>query len=438
MALAGQNSVRQFYLGLAYPGYTTVAALKAGANGDLALLSSNGTAIAAGKPFVFLHKSNKGIVVTSDTVKPSQMLYSRSRAFSAKVLGKYSATAITPVVGDLYTVEIAIKEMGSYSSEDEYIKKGFYKCITGNTAENIVDGLVQSLARNFSREEPDMSTFTTYTLAGGATIQIPENPYFLFAKDYSDAVAEVSTITVTAGATVAGNASVVLNGVTVQLPLSINTTAGNAAEIAATINTLATHTATVAGSVVTITAVAKGVQSDITGYSAGGATSSAATVAVSTQGVNGTAANATLLVLERNTWVDMTYVRGKMTRTYMSWTGNFKCTTAALPTTTFTASKPSINSGYDIADMEWYLKGERNDFMREMGYPYNFTNTYSADITNTYNTVELGYYEIGRDEAKQSKKSICIAMPVSQKTAMNTLITNLNTILGAGSINALP
>lgn len=435
MGLSGQNQVRQFYLGQAYPGYTTVTALKAGANGDLALLSQNGTAIGAGKPFVFLHKNNKGTVLTSDVVQPSRMLYSRSRAYSAKVLGRFAVTGITATVGDLYTVEIALKEIGSLSPEDEYIKKAFYKAVTGDTAEKIVDGLVQSLARNFKREEPTLSTTTTYTLSGGGTVQLPENPYFTFAKDFSDAVAEVSTITVTAGATVAGNASVSLNGIVVTLPLSINTAANNAAEIAATINTLATHTATVAGAVVTITAVAKGVQTDIASYSAGGATSSAATLAVSTQGVNGTAANATLLVLERNTWVGMTYQLGKMTRTMLNWRANFKCD--VLPTMTTTPSKASVNSGYDIADMEWYLKGERNDHMREMGYPNNFTNTYDAAYSNTYNTVELGWYEIGRDEAKQSKKSITIAMPVSAKTQMNTMITNLNTILGAGSITAL-
>ena len=436
MALAGFQQIRHFYLGNAYPGYTTVAALKAGANGDLALLSQNGTAIGAGKPFVFLHKNNKGTVLTSDVIKPSQMLYSRSRVYSPKVLGSYSVTGIVPLVGDLYTVEIAMKEIGSLSPEDEYIKKAFYKAVTGDTAEKIVDGLVQSLARNFKREEPTLTTTSTYTLAGGGTVQIPDNAYFTFAKDYSDAVAEVSTITVTAGATVAGNASVSLNGVVVSLPLSVNTAANNAAEIAATINGLGTYTAVAVGAVVTITAVAKGVQTDIASYSAGGATSSAATLAVSTQGVNGTAANATLLIIEKNTWLNLTYQLGKMTRTILNWRGNFKCTT--LPTTVMIMSKPSVNGGHAIADMEWYLKGERNDYMREMGYPNNFTNTYDATYSNTYNTVELGYYEIGRDEAKQSKKSMTIAMPVSAKTQMNTMITNLNTILGAGSITALP
>lgn len=436
MALAGQNQVRQFYLGAKYPGYTTVAALKAGANGDLALLSANGTAIGALKDFVFLHKNNKGTVITSDIVKPKQMLYSRSRAYSAKVLGKVTVSGIAATVNDLYTVEIAIKEMGSLSPEDEYLKKAFYKVVTGNTAENIVDGLVQSLARNFKREEPTLTTTIAYTLANASVVQIPENPYFAFVKDFSDGTAEVSTITVTAVPTVAGTATVALNGVTISLPLSAGgTTTTAAAEIAATINLIPGYTATSAAAVVTITSQFKRAETDIATFSAGSATSAAATLATPTPGANGTAANAQLNIVERNLWVQMTYVLGKMTRTMMNWRVNVKAD--VLPTLTVVNPKPSVGSGYDIADMEWYLKGERNDYMREMGYPHNFTNTYDATFNNTYNTIELGWYEEGRDEAKQSKKSITIAMPVAEKTATNTLIANLNTILGAGSIATL-
>lgn len=437
MALAGQNQVRQFYLGAAYPGHTTVAALKAGTNGDLALLSQNGTAIGAGKPFVILHKNNKGTVLTSDVVKPSQMLYSRSRAYAAQVLGLVTVSGITATVNDLFTVEIAIKEMGSYSVEDEYIKKAFYKVVTGNTAESVVDGLVQSLARNFKREEPTLNTTTPYILSGGGTVQLADNPYFWFYKGFTDGTAEVGTITVTAAPTVAGTASVAINGVTIPISMTASgSTTTAAAEIAYAINLNDPwHTATSAAAVVTVTAIIKRVEVDMASFSAGTATSAAATLATTVPGVAGTAANAVLVIREKNQWVGMTYQAGKRTRTTMPFTVNVKAD--VLPTLTVVAQKPAVNSGYDIADMEWYLKGERNDYMREMGYPHNFTNTYDATYSNTYNTVELGYFEIGRDEAKQSKKAITIAMPVSAKTQMNTMITNLNTILGAGSITAL-
>ena len=45
MALAAQNQVRNLYVGLDFPGHASVSALKSGSNGDLALLSADGTAI---------------------------------------------------------------------------------------------------------------------------------------------------------------------------------------------------------------------------------------------------------------------------------------------------------------------------------------------------------------------------------------------------------
>ena len=334
MGLAGQNSVRQMYIGLTYPGHATVAALKAGANGALAVLSADGTAPAAGKKFVILQKSNKGTIITSDIVDPKNIRFSKSKAYSAEVLGVTTFSAITATVGELYTIEIAIKEFGSLSPEDEYIKKAFYKAVTGNTAENIVDGLVQSLARNFSREQPTVGTQTTYTLAGGGTVKIQDNPYFAFSK-------------------------------------------------------------------------------------------------------TGTGASAALVITEKNQWVGLTYRLGKHTSTKQSFIVSAKF--PVQPTTVVVKSKPSVNSGYDIADMEWYLKGERNDVYRDQGSPNNFDGAYDAVYSTNYNVIELGYFDIGRDEAKHSNKGITLAMPTAAvpNAQFNALVASLNTILGAGSIDVI-
>jgi len=331
MSLAGQNQVRQMYVALTYPGHANVAAVKAGANGALAILSADGTAPAAGKKFVFMQKSNKGTLITSDIVDPKNVTLSKSRAYSAQVLGSTTISGITVNANTLYTVEIAIKDFGSLSAENEYIKKAFYKAVAGNTAENIVDGLVQALARNFKREEPLLSTTTAYTLANASVVQIPDNAYFSFTK-------------------------------------------------------------------------------------------------------TGTGANAALVITEKNTWVGLTYQLGRHTRTSMPFVVNAKFTT--LPVFTVVAAKPAIGDGYSIADMEWYLKGERNDVYREMGAPHNFVGTYDSVLSNTYNVIEIGYFSLGRDEAKQSKKGITIAMPTAAvpNAQFNAMVANLNTILGAGSV----
>lgn len=334
MGLAGQNQVRQMYVGLTYPGHANVAAVKAGANGALAILSADGTAPAAGKKFVFMQKSNKGTLITSDIVDPKNVTVSKSRAYSPQVLGVTTISGITVNVNTLYTIEIAIKDFGSMSSENEYIKKAFYKAVAGNTAENIVDGLVQALARNFKREEPVTSVTSSYTLANATVIQIPVNNYFTFSK-------------------------------------------------------------------------------------------------------TGTGAAAALVITEKNAWVGLTYSLGRNTGTTMPFTVNAKFTT--LPVFTVVNQKPAVGDGYSIADMEWYLKGERNDVYRTMGAPHNFDNTYDSVTSNTYNVIEIGYFSLGRDEAKQSKKGITIAMPTAAvpNAQFNAMVSNLNTILGAGAVAAI-
>lgn len=318
MSLAGINQSRQLYVGLKYPGHANITALKAGANEDLAVLSSDGTAVAANKPFMFLLKNDKGIVLSSETIKPKQLLYAKSRAYVAPVLGSTTISGITVNANTLYTVEIAIKQYGSLSVENEYIKKAFYKAIAGNTAEDIVDGLILSLNRNFARELDSTPTY---------------NPYFAFTK-------------------------------------------------------------------------------------------------------TGTGATAALVITEKIDWLQKSYVLGKMTRTSLDFTVNANFTVT--PTFTIVNGSRGVGSGYEIADMEWFLKGARNDIYREAGYPHNFQNSYTASVTGKYNIVEIGFYEEGRDEAKKSKKSVTIVMPVSEKTAMNVMIDYLNTALGAGTVALLP
>ena len=113
----------------------------------------------------------------------------------------------------------------------------------------------------------------------------PKELTVVFDEAYTDAIAEVSTITVTAAASAAGNASVSLNGTTVSLPLTASTIAINAAEIAATIDALEGYTAVTDGvSKVTITSLIPGSETNIATYAAGTATNSAATLATVTNG----------------------------------------------------------------------------------------------------------------------------------------------------------
>tara|TARA_R110000772_G_scaffold62137_1_gene139632 strand:+ start:41969 stop:43183 length:1215 start_codon:yes stop_codon:yes gene_type:complete len=397
MGLAGQNQVRQFYPALNAPGHTTVAAVSAGTIGDIAILSADGSDVAANTDFKLFKKNAAGNVVSSDLVKVANVQYAKAISYQAPVLGSVSFSGLAvPTVGELNTVEIVIKGFGSYSPEDEYVKKAFYKTVTGNTAESVVDGLIASLNRNFSREV-------------GATAS--SNPYFSFTKGST-----AQTVTVGTAPTVSADASVTVNGTayTVAL-LSTDTDILAAGKIAAVLNGITGVTSANGGTAVATTTSTFPITITYDPLTTG----SVAAVAI-------TAASAGLIIKEKDQ--SQFYVVGKKERTNIDFTADMKATT--LPTVTKIASDPGIGSGKSIASMEWYLKGERNDFYREMGYPHNFENSYEVSATGTYDVVEIAYFDEGRDEAKKSKKQITVAFPVSARTNANLFVDDLETATG--------
>jgi hypothetical protein len=316
MALAAQNQVRNLYVGLDFPGHASVSALKSGSNGDLALLSADGSAPAAGENLMFLLKEATGTVVSSDIVKPSNVLYAKSIPFVAQTMGTGTISGLTVDVNTLYSVEIAISGFGSLSREDEYLKKAFYKAVTGDDQEAIVDGLIASLNRNFSRE-----------VGANAT----SNPSFAFTK-------------------------------------------------------------------------------------------------------TGSGASAALVVTEKPV---ANFDANTLTRKQIDFRVN--CTATTTPTIVNVAGNPGVGTGMQVAENEFYLKGERNDYLRGAGYPHNLNNSYLADPTASYNTIEIGFYEEGRDEAKKSKKSITINVPFTNlagNSVINGLVADLNTVLGASTLDA--
>jgi len=320
MGLAGQNQVRHMYVGVAPAAHTTLAELAAGAVGDVLLLSADGTAVGAGKPFKLYQLSAKGII-SSDTIEPETVSHSNSVAFTAAVLGIDTISALTVDINTLYTVQVSVSGFGSMSPEDEYLKKGFYKAVTGNTQENIVDGLIASLNRNFSREP-------------GASAS--SNPYFTFSK-------------------------------------------------------------------------------------------------------TGTGAGAALVITEKVEW-KQGFNGDQLSNHVLDYSVEAFFTTA--PTITATAvSSAGKGTGYQVVEMEQYLLGERGDFYRKAGYPHNLSGAVKpySSVSGEYDIIEIAYSSEGRDEAKKSKKGLTLAMPTAAvpNANVNGLVADLNTILGAGSVNTI-
>ena len=156
----------------------------------------------------------------------------------------------------------------------------------------------------------------------------------------------------------------------------------------------------------------------------------------------GSGASSQLVITEKAEWLTKYYKVGKKDTLTLPFSANFVVSTGEIvDAASIVASSAGIGQGKQIASMEWYGKGERNDFYREAGYPHNFDNSYDANIALNYNLVEIGFWKEGRDEAKKSKQQITIAVEtanLADNAETNKLVTDLNTILGAGSIDALP
>jgi hypothetical protein len=308
------GQVRHMYVGTA--DVADFAALKAGNANSLVLLGADGDAVAAGKDFKLFQKDALGNIISSDTIKFDNVLKVSSAAYVAPVLRKYTISNLTVDVNSIYTVRLTVEGFGSLSPEDEYVKMASYKAVTGDDQEAIVDGLIASLNRNFSREP-------------GSTAD--SNKTFTFSKTGSGA-----------------SAALVIEG-------KID---------------------------------------------------------------------------------DANFDGNKFTRVFTQFTADMRATT--YPTVTLTeAGTKGKGTGYQVVRSEFELLGERGDTMRLGAYPHNIAGpALVATPGGSYDLVEITYFDEGRDEAKKSNKQLTIAMPTAAipNANVNSLIGDLNTILGASSV----
>ena len=322
MGLAGQNQVRDMYVGDAPSGVSTLANLKsAGVASDLILLSADGSAVGAGKDFKLFQKDTLGKIASSDTVKASNVSDVRLVEYAAPSLKKYTIDTFTVDVNTFYTVSIQIQGHGSFSPEDTYLKQGHYKAVAADDAEAVVDGLIASLNRNFARE-----------IGADAS----SNPYFSFSKTGSGATA-----------------ALVIEG----------------------------------------KEQASGFDGD------------------------------------------------KLIKIYDDFSVDISAETYPNVELT-TPGSTGKGTGYQIVEAEKFLIRERGNVQGLNGYPYNLpiVGEY-ASVDKNYSVIEISYFDEGRNEAKKSKKNLTIAVPFSgvlaENSKLNTIIADINTILGAGTLTPL-
>ena len=71
-----------------------------------------------------------------------------------------------------------------------------------------------------------------------------------------------------------------------------------------------------------------------------------------------------------------------------------------------------VINGKQVADLEFFLAGEKGDIYRGVGYPNVINTEYLVDSAKAYNFIDIHYAYVGSGEGVQkSEKTISIAVP---------------------------
>lgn len=91
----------------------------------------------------------------------------------------------------------------------------------------------------------------------------------------------------------------------------------------------------------------------------------------------------------------------------------------------------TVNNGHKIADLEYFLLGERGDMYRRVSWPHNIETEYLVDPSKKYHILDIHYAYVGSNEGPQkSEKTLTIVAADSDKAALNKIITDFNTATG--------
>ena len=383
MATFTVNQVRDIVITSAEAAESTASTFVSSAsNGESRVLKSDGSGVPTAKgDFYIISKRSNGDVKRSDVIKQDKVTYLKKQAPVTAVAKSISMAIPSGIAtGTILRIDITLDQWGSASFEDQYFKFGVYKVVAGDTVEDIADGLIRSLARNFQREEPlergtdSVNTYAVVTTATGA----------------DDAAAQTAAFALIAAGTIEANDNIRVTGDTIDKVYTL-ANAGGANFAAAFTEVADWSTYTVrANPYFTFdkTAVKGGTYS--------------------------------LTITEK----DQQFVLGKEQARHLVFSvrNDFN----AIQTETARTVNP--NSGRRIADLEWFCMGFYGDMYRGAGWPYDFDSVVVRDAdaaeATGYFTVEIGFfYEGGNHAVQKSEKQLTIAS--TDKAAINNLITDI-------------
>ena len=172
------SQVGEMMIGNAVATETTSATFIASASDkELKVISKDGTAVAAKKPFYVLQKADAipGGFEFSDKVDPRYVEKVTVTAYSAEVLGSYKVDGFNTagVVAAKRTYEVEIRLEDQLSPENYTTIQGYYvtgQVLGSDTATTVRDGVLVSLNKNLSNRGSDEFT----AVADGTGILVTE------------------------------------------------------------------------------------------------------------------------------------------------------------------------------------------------------------------------------------------------------------------------
>lgn len=87
-------------------------------------------------------------------------------------------------------------------------------------------------------------------------------------------------------------------------------------------------------------------------------------------------------------------------------------------------SKESIKNGKKIADLEYFLMGERGDQYRNIGWPHVIETKYLADPSKEYDVIDIHYaFQGPAEDIQKSPKDITIVVPTDASGVAASIYT---------------
>lgn len=133
--------------------------------------------------FYVQYTNADGVLMKSDRIPVDKIRNIKAIKAVPRVLRQDKIEITNVVAGQVYSIRVLFREWGSGSAEDQYVKHiGAYKAKAADTAEDIVDALVELGTKNLSREAANYLTFTKEAVTNKLVITEVAQPWVMGKK----------------------------------------------------------------------------------------------------------------------------------------------------------------------------------------------------------------------------------------------------------------